>query len=320
MKRYAFGFDIGGTNIVCGLVDREGEIVWGRKVPTEADKGNDHVMAVVASCVEIGLSESGVAKDDIVGIGIGMPGLVDPERGISVLSSNLHFRNYPVLAKLRELTGMQVCMENDVRMYVYGEAVAGAGRNRRHVFGLTVGTGLATAMVNDGKLYQGGGDFSGELGHVPIEGIEYGCNCGLTGCLETVVSATGLARQAREAVLSGKRTMLADLKEDPEQLKAADVSTAYDAGDEVAIAIMNRTGVTLGKALSYVVPLLSPDIIVLGGGVLHAGERFMKPVRETLFERIMPIYRERLELAAAQRNEDAGVLGSSGWAFRQFGS
>ncbi|MFD0712018.1 ROK family protein [Paenibacillus sp. GCM10027626] len=315
-QRYALGFDIGGTNIVCGIVDREGDVVWTKKISTECEKGNDHVMERVALLAGAALEEFGLTAQDVVGIGVGMPGLVDPEKGMSVYSSNLNFRNYPVVAKLQELTKLPVCMENDVRMYVYGEAVAGAGRGRRHVLGLTVGTGLASAMVNDGGLYQGGGDYSGELGHIPIPGVEYDCNCGLKGCLETVVSATGIARQAKEAVLSGKQTKLAELKADPAQLTAADVSVAYDAGDEVAISIMELTGSMLGHALAYAVPLFSPDMIVFGGGVLHAGERFMAPVREVLFANIMQIYRDRLELAVAERNEDAGVIGSAKWAFR----
>jgi len=317
LPRYAFGFDIGGTNIVGGLVDRQGDVVWSKKLATESDKGNDHVMQRVAMLYESGLAEFGLVSDDIVGLGVGMPGLVDPEQGISVYSTNLNFRNYPLVAKLEQLTGKSVVMENDVRMYVYGEAVAGAGRGKRHVLGMTVGTGLASAMVNDGRLYRGGGDYSGELGHIPIAGVEYPCGCGLKGCLETVVSATGLARQAKEAVLSGTQTLLAELREHPEQLTAADVSTAYDAGDEAAIAIMQRTGNMLGHALSYAVPLFSPDMIVFGGGVLQAGERFLAPVRETLLANVMPMYRDRLELAAAQRNEDAGVIGSAKWAFHQ---
>ncbi|GAB2696411.1 ROK family protein [Paenibacillus thermoaerophilus] len=318
MGSYAFGFDVGGTNIECGLVGREGSIVWRSRVRTEPERGNEHVMSLIAGQALQGLRDTGIPASDVSGIGIGMPGLIDPKRGVAILSANLFFRNYPVAAQIAERTGLRVCVENDVRLYVYGESLYGAGRNYRHVLGLTIGTGLAAAFVQDGRLYSGSG-YSGEIGHIPVDTNGRPCGCGLTGCLETVVSAPGIVRQAIEALADGghPNSPLRRKHADPSLLTARDLSEAYDEGDALAAAIMERTGRLLGRTLSYLVPMLSPDAIVIGGGVAQAGERLLGPVKEALYANIMPVYRDRLAFAAAELGDDAGILGSARWAFER---
>lgn len=319
MTACAIGVDIGGTNIQCGLVSEEGALLWMNSVPTEAYKGNEHVMGVVAEQVDLAARQSGIPKHGMTGIGIGMPGAIDSETGVCIQSSNLAFRNYPVRERLQSMTSMPVAVENDVRMYVYGEAAAGAGQSHRNVLGLTLGTGVAAAWIHNGELYRGGG-ISGEIGHIRFEELHESCTCGGIGCLETIVSATGLALQAKQAVMNGERSMLAELRGSPDQLTAKDVSDAYDRQDPVAIAIMNRTGTYLGKALSYLVQILDPDIIIIGGGGAKAGERLLTPARETMFRLIQPIYHEGLSVVPAARNDEAGVIGSALWAMRKLGA
>ncbi|MBW5445583.1 ROK family protein [Cohnella sp. CFH 77786] len=318
MGRYAFGVDVGGTNIECGIVRPEGTPIWRSRVRTEPRKGNEHVMALIAGQVREGLRETGIPAEDVLAVGVGMPGLVEPLRGVSIRSTNLFFRDYPVAAKLMELTGLPVYIENDVKLYVYGESCYGAGRGYRHVLGLTLGTGLAAALVNDGRLYNGSG-CPGEIGHIPIDEIPYPCGCGLTGCLETAVSATGLVRQAVSALADGSGdhadSLLAKLYPDLGQLTAKDISDAYDQGDALAVAIMERSGRLLGRTLSYIVPMVSPDVILVGGGAAQAGDRLLGPAKETLYASIMPVYRENLAFVTGELGSDAGVLGSAKWAF-----
>lgn len=317
MAKITFGIDIGGTNIECGLVSDE-RIIWRSTRKTEAHLGNEHVMAIVAELVKLGLENTGITSDQIAGVGVGMPGLVDAERGISVLSSNLHFQDYPVADRLTALSGLPVCIENDVKMYVYGEATHGAGQGFGHVLGLTVGTGLASALVMHGNLYSGAG-FAGEIGHIPLDGVTQPCNCGLVGCMETIVSATGMARQATQALEQGQISILASKRGHLRgHLTARDVSDAYDQQDPLAVSIMNYTGRTLGIVLSYLYPMLHPDIIIVGGGAAKAGERLLAPAREALRERLLPIYHDTLRLVKAERDEDAGILGSAAWASKQF--
>ncbi|CAG7657302.1 ROK family protein [Paenibacillus allorhizosphaerae] len=313
MEHYV-GVDIGGTNIVCGLTDGTGNVLKTSKMATESGKGSAHVVRRIGEAISQLAKEAGVS---VKAVGIGVPGFVDHKQGISVLAVNLGWKDLPLADNVsRELDGIPVFVNNDVRMYTYGEAVAGAGRGYSHVLGITLGTGLAAAMINDGQLYYGAGGRAGELGHIGMENIPYRCNCGLTGCLETAVSASGIARQAKEAVAQGKQTLLAQLfpGEQLDRLTAADVSRAYDQGDAVAREIMEHTGKLLGKGLASAITLFSPDVIVIGGGAALAGDRLFRPMREELERSALDFYWKDLHIKAAERNEDAGVVGSALYA------
>jgi glucokinase len=309
MKNF-IGVDIGGTNIVCGLVQADGRVVLRRKFPTAPARGADAVLEQLAQEAERLAAEAGLSWDQVGAIGLGVPGFVDPKRGVSTLAVNLGWENVPVAEKLRARLGKPVAIDNDVRMYIYGEAMLGAGQGHEHVLGVTVGTGLAAALVNAGEIYYGSGFLAGELGHVPIDGESERCGCGNLGCLETIVSATGIARMGRQAVERGEQTLLRDMAAKA-PLTSADVSKAYAAGDAVAAQVLAYAGRTLGKALSYVVPLVSPDVIVIGGGGALAGAPLFVPLEEELAARLLPFYRERLKIVPATLGDDAGVVGSA---------
>ncbi|MCZ8518125.1 MULTISPECIES: ROK family protein [Paenibacillus] len=313
MSRY-IGIDIGGTNMVCGLTDEAGDVLRMVKIPTEAASGSKEVIRRLAEAVSGLMTHSG---GTVSAVGIGLPGFVDHRRGISELAVNLGWKRVPLADELREHIGdIPVYLDNDVRMYLYGEAVAGAGRGYTHVLGVTIGTGMNSALVANGELYYGAGGRAGEIGHVPMAGIPYLCNCGMTGCLETAVSANGIARQGREAVARGERSLLKEWfpEDGGARLTAADVSLAYDKGDAVAIAIMNHTGTLLGRGLAAAVTQLAPQALIIGGGGAQAGERLLAPMREELKRTILPFYWEQLTIKTAQRLEDAGVVGSALYA------
>ncbi|WP_274651131.1 ROK family protein [Paenibacillus humicola] len=307
--RYLVGLDLGGTHIVCGLLDLNGNPVAMLKRLTRAEQGAEAVLERMASMVQETAAGHGVSLTDIITVGAGIPGIVNPETGVSVQASNLGWSNIPVAAALAAKLGLPVHIDNDVKMYVYGEAVAGAGRNDKHVFGVTIGTGIASAMINEGNIYYGAQFYAGEFGHIPLDGNDLPCKCGLRGCLETLVSANGIAAQAKRAVSSGR--MLAGRQSDVEQITARDVSEACAEGDPLAKEIMDFTGATLGKALAAAVPLLSPDVIIIGGGGAMAGESLFRPLRETLFGRLHNKFRERVRIEPAQHMEEAGVIGSA---------
>lgn len=311
--RYMIGIDLGGTNIVCGLVNEEYKLIEKVKAPTDAHLGSDYVLGKMAQLIEEVISLGGVSRDDVIGIGAGCPGFIDPVRGVTTFASNLKWHNVEVSRLLGELTGIPVFIDNDVKMYVFGEAMSGAGRGAGVVHGVTVGTGLAAATVVNGELYYGSGFMAGELGHVVVDGEHTPCGCGLTGCLETVVSATGIVRQAREALDAGRESELRTTYEQG-TLSAAHVSQAYDNGDALAIEIMHYTGKVLGKGLAYSISLLSPDVIVIGGGAALAGERILGSVRETLKSSVYHGYLERLTIRQGELIDDGGVIGSAAFA------
>ena len=303
------GVDIGGTNIVCGLVGMDGRLIRTSKLPTEAHLGSEAVLKKVAIMIKGILMDENMSLEHIVAVGIGTPGLVDPIQGVTLFAGNLRWNEVPVARNLSVQLGVPVYVDNDVRMYVYGEALTGAGQGYRNVLGITLGTGLAAAVVNHGQLYYGAHYMAGELGHLPIDEIPYTCPCGLQGCLETVASGTGIARQAREALSKGISSLMHEL--DPGKPTAATVSRAYDLGDPLAIEIMNRTGRLLGRGLAYAITLYNPDRLVIGGGVASAGDRLLNPMREEIRKSVYSGYWNNLTIQVAQHLEFAGVIGSA---------
>lgn len=309
------GVDVGGTNIVCGAVDDSGKVLYKRKSSTEAHLGEAAVLDRLAEMVKQIQQEF---RDQMTpeGIGVGLPGLVDPQLGISRFAGNLKWRNVPVAKLLSERTKLPVYIDNDVRMYIYGEAMKGAGRGYEHVLGITVGTGIAAAIVNHQKLHYGYKDMAGELGHVRMDGVTEPCGCGLTGCLETVASASGMVRQAKQALMLGQSSILREWfpDEGTDLLTAADLSRAMDAGDDLAADILSRAGTLLGRALASAATLISPEIIIVGGGAANAGERILAPLRRELYDNLLPDYREGLKVVTAEHNDDAGIIGSAMYA------
>lgn len=318
MEVYA-GVDVGGTNIVCGLVDSSGKVMHRIKRATEAAKGPDAVLEKIAAMIEeaaVGYAEQSGTDIAVVAAGIGLPGFVDPDEGIARFAGNLGWRNLPAVQRLQARLNLPVYIDNDVRTYVYGEAMYGAGKGFKEVLGITIGTGIASAMVNNGKLYYGFRNMSGELGHIVMEGLSDPCPCGLNGCLETFASASGMVRQAKKALRSGEASILQSWfpEERLEELSAADLSRAYDQGDPYAISLMEQAGALLGRALSYAVPLVSPELVIIGGGGALAGDRLLEPLKRELYSRILPDYREQLKVVTALYNDDAGVTGSAMYA------
>jgi len=172
-NNFYIGVDIGGTNLVCGLVTSEGRVVQKYKQSTEADKGSTYVIDRIATMINEIIVQSGVSREQIHSVGVGTPGLVDPVQGISIQASNLGWRHLKLADELEQRLRLPVFMDNDVRMYVFGEAMYGSGKLYDHVLGITLGTGLASALVNKGQLYYGGGFLAGELGHICYPRIYY---------------------------------------------------------------------------------------------------------------------------------------------------
>ncbi|MEX1029347.1 MAG: ROK family protein [Paenibacillaceae bacterium] len=314
---YFIGLDVGGTHIVGGLLGEDGSPLHTLKIHTEAAKGTEFLLDHMAGLIGRLLEERGVGEHAALkAVGIGIPGFIHPAEGLVKLAANLPLTNIRVADEIRSRIGVPVYIHNDVKMIVYGEAIQGAGRGYDHVLGITLGTGLASAFVDHGKLLVGSGDLAGEIGHVRMEGIPYTCGCGMQGCLETIASATGIVRQAIDALEEGRRSVLAEWfpLNNRTALTAKDVTRAYDAGDPLATEIMSHTGTLLGKALAFATVLYSPDVIIVGGGVALAGERLLQPIRETLFAHVHPFYRERIQVVTPALHDQAGVIGSAEYA------
>ncbi|MFC5405233.1 ROK family protein [Cohnella soli] len=311
---YRIGMAVGVTYVIAGLFGPDGRLLRREKRPTVRSSSSE-LLAEVADIARDLLAQEGVDNGRLDAVGIGLPGFIESDTGL-VTSANLPFGEFPVASRLRHLLDVPITVHNDVKMTVYGESLRGAGRGYAYVLGVTLGTGMSSTWISNGKLHEGNGGLAGEIGHIRFPDISYACGCGMIGCLETVVSSSGIARQAREGLAAGWIGPLADRfpLELRDELTAIDVLEAYHAGDAFAAHLFQRTAKWLARALVPTIAMLSPDLIIIGGGVAAAGEVFFEALKTAVADGLHPLYRERLLIVPSQLGEDAGVYGSAEYA------
>lgn len=304
------GVDLGGTTIKVGLCDINGKLLHTYEGPTGTEHGADVVLENIASYVRKLVSDTSYDWEQVAGIGAGIAGFMDIPEGFIKLSPNLGWRDVPVKKILEEKLGKPVKIDNDANVAALGEAWGGAGAGIPNLVCYTLGTGVGGGIIIRGKIYQGFKGMAGELGHmrlVPdLEAIQ--CGCGMMGCLETVSSATGIIRMAKEAVERGEHTSLALV----EGIMAKDVFDAAKSGDEVALRIVNRAASYLGKSMAMVSVILNPQRYIIGGGVSKAGDILFDAIRQYYHEYAQESAREGVDIVPATLGNDAGVVGAAG--------
>jgi glucokinase len=269
----AIGVDVGGTAIKTLLVDAGLQPLCTHTAPTDTSD-REATFASIVGAIEQTLAAAGATTAQLATIGLGAPGQNDPETGVVRLAVNLHWQDFPLTARLTERFGVPAFLDKDLYMATLGVYRFDNPAATRNLAYVAVGTGLAAGIVLDGVLLRGVHGLAGEIGHWIAEPEGALCNCGTRGCLETVVSATGAVRLAREAIARGAATVLRDTQ----PLTARAVYAAAAAGDAVAIAVVERIGAALGRALRTVLLCYDIEEIVLGGGVTQAGAPFLQPV------------------------------------------
>jgi glucokinase len=304
------GVDLGGTSIKVGICDENGKLLHQKEGPTDAEGGPEVVINHIAEYVRELVASSTYHWDQVAGIGAGIAGFLDIGEGVVKLSGNLGWHNVPVKKMLEERLGKTVKIDNDANVAALGEAWGGAGAGIPNLVCYTLGTGVGGGIIINSKIYQGFSGVAGELGHISIvpdlEAIL--CSCGQMGCLETVSSATGIIRMAKDAVERGDKTSLSLV----ETIDAKEVFDAAKAGDEAALRIVNRAAFYLGKSMATLAVVLNPQRYILGGGVSKAGEILFKPVRE-IFKKYTPgPAQEGVDIVPATLGNDAGVIGAAG--------
>ncbi|MGG1554934.1 ROK family glucokinase [Paenibacillus ferrarius] len=308
------GVDLGGTNIKVGLCDEQGNLLKTLEGPTSPELGAESVLERIAQYVRQIVEESEYSWDQVAGIGAGLAGFMDIPEGFVKFSPNLQWHNVPAKKTLETLLGKTVKIDNDANVAALGEAWAGAGAGEKNVVCYTLGTGVGGGIIIDGKIYQGSAGMAGELGHMAIvpdiEAIQ--CGCGQMGCLETVSSATGIVRMAKEAVERGEKTSLAL----HEKIEAKHVFDAAKSGDEVSLRIVNRAAYYLGRSMAALAVVINPKRFIIGGGVSRAGEILFQPIRETFKKYTPEAAAEGVEIVAATLGNDAGVVGAAGLNLR----
>jgi glucokinase len=264
-KKLFVGVDIGGTKVAAGLVNARGEISSHQRVPmvsnSSAEAGLRAVLSAIAEVLPSGASE-------LSGIGICAPGPLDPKTGIILNPPNVPcWRDFPLADAVRKIYPVQIKVDNDANAAALAEARWGAGRGFSNVFYATIGTGIGTGIIFDGKIYHGRTGSAGEGGHVSIDYRGPICACGKPGCIEILASGTSIARRAREKTAAGEKSSMLELAGgDPGALTGEIVARAAAAGDSVAKKLLAETAEMVALWLSNMVDLLDPDVIVIGGG------------------------------------------------------
>jgi len=313
--RHVIGLDVGGTSMKAAVIDERG-IVHARGIRLTGSEAGPQ--AILARIVELIHDLRAHAAIPIDAVGIGVPGLLDAERGISVHSPNLHWRQVDLRTPLSRSLDLPLFFENDLRVATLGEWTFGAGRGSDHLVFMPIGTGLGVGIITHGRLLTGANGFAGELGHVPVPfGRRFPCNCGQSGCLETIASATGIVRLAREKLLAASPSIPPyQLPNADTGLTAEDVALAARDGDPAAREAWQEACHALGWALAAVVNLLNPQTIILGGGVSRAGDLLLQPVRTAIAKYAMPGTHEQLNICLAHLGAEAGMLGAGVLALR----
>ncbi len=310
-KKYNIGVDVGGTNVKVALVDKSGSIVYSDTVPTRAEMGYEYTISNIITAIRNLMKESKTNKDMIDGIGFGFPGQIDCDNGIVRLAPNIPgWVNIPIADIVSKEFEIPVKVDNDVRCAALAELNYGAGKGANNLICITVGTGIGSGLIVNGKLVRGASNAAGEIGHIKLQ-MEGGpiCGCGDTGCLEAFASGPAIVAMAEEYIRGGKSTKYRELA-NPD-ITPYIVAEAAKQGDVVAKKIFEIIGNYIGIGLSSVVNLLNPEKIVIGGGVADAGDLLFIPIKETLKKRTMPIQGSAVEVVHAELGNTAGVIGAS---------
>jgi glucokinase len=322
MNRKFIGCDLGGTNLRAGIVDpQSGQVSHPQSTLTLAREGHDAVMARMGALIEQTLEASGLTKDEIGGIGIGVPGVLDLERGLTLLLPNLPgtWPLIPLRDTISEYTGLPTTLLNDVRSITFGEWRFGAGQGVDTMACFAVGTGIGGGLVVNGQLHLGIGGTGGELGHQMIDFNGPPCGCGSRGCLEAYASGPAITAMGIKAVVQGCTTIIGELVEfDLNKITPKTIAQAASQGDEVAQKILEEAGFYIGIAAANVCVSIGPRKIVIAGGVSRIGEPILAPIRRTIRERVRVMPVEQVEVIQAQLGDDAGVIGAALWAANNF--
>lgn len=306
MSQFCFGVDVGGTSIKMGLFDMEGNLLDKWEIPTRTEEKGCKIIPDIAKAVQDKMQEKSMKRDEIAGVGLGVPGPVD-SKGVVHRAVNLGWDVIPVKEMLSGLLEMYVEVGNDANVAALGEMWKGGGVGHKDLVAVTLGTGVGGGIIVNGRVVTGATGAGGEIGHIHVEDHEtQACNCGNKGCLEQYASATGIVKLAN--------AMLSETTKDSilrnQEITAKSVFDAVKAKDQLAMDIAEQFGQYLGKGLAAIAGVVNPEIFVIGGGVSKAGQIVLDYI-----EKYYKIYvfhgSANAIFALATLGNDAGIFGAA---------
>ncbi len=321
MAKLAIGVDFGGTKVLAAVVDVESGKVRGTgKKKTRADDGPDELMERIYDTCDQAMVEAKIDRDHIVGIGVGIAGQVDAERGLLIGTANLSRSvvDLPMAKRLRDRFGVPVTLRNDVQIAAIGEARFGAGKGVDDFFCIFVGTGIGGAIVRDGVLVAGSDGSAGELGHTIVQAGGRICGCGGRGHLEAYASRTAITNVLIGELRRGRQSVLRQLIPDIDltapggtAIRSGVLRKAVAAKDELVLEVVEEAGRYLGYGLATIVNVLNPRRIILGGGAIEAVDRLVQVAEQTTRREALPAAGERVDIVTAGLGDNAGVVGAA---------
>lgn len=309
---YRVGIDLGGTNIVAGVVDENYKLITTAKCKTNAPRPADNIIADMAKVTREAVAAAGLSMDGIDGVGVGCPGSCNLNTGVVERAENIGFINEPLQEKLQKLLDKPVRVENDANAAAYGEMLAGAAKGKRDCICITLGTGIGGGVIVGGRIVSGHNFAGGELGHTVIVAGGEPCTCGRRGCWEAYASATGLIRRTKAAMEVHKDSKMWALSDNGKNVTGRTAFDAMREGDGSAKQVVDEYIDYLACGLTNMVNIFQPEVLCVGGGISHEGETLLAPVREIIAkEQYAQNTESKTKICAAQLGNDAGIIGAA---------
>ena len=315
---YHLGFDLGGTKMLAVVYDAQFNAIGRSRMKTLGSLGTASVMSRICKNIDKALSDAGINNPQLSSIGIGVPGAVNMQSGVVLGAVNLGWKDVAVGSMLQEKYNCPVQLLNDVDAGVFGESQFGAGRGATNVLGVFPGTGIGGGAVLNGQIVSGAKQTAVEIGHIPVVPNGIRCGCGLKGCLETVASRLAISGQVAQAAYRGAAPyLLEQVGTDISLIRSGVLADSVAHGDTEVEAILKRACKYLGQAIGSMVTVLSPDVVVLGGGLAEAmPDLFTHHTAKSARKYVVPILRDTFEVKVAELGDDASVLGAAVWGAR----
>ncbi|MFB5662048.1 ROK family glucokinase [Alteribacillus sp. HJP-4] len=315
---YVLGIDVGGTAVKMAVFTEDAEMKQKWSIPTNKTNNGESILDDISASFHEMVEREGYTKDQFIGAGVGVPGFIDMEEGVIEFAVNIGWRNYPITALLSEKLGVPVRVDNDANLAAAGEFWKGAGSDVEDLILFTLGTGVGGGLIVKGDIIHGVGGMGGEIGHVTV--IPEGgapCNCGKTGCLETVSSATGMVRLAHEAAKEFPTSKLTKHYQDTGEMTTKEIFAFSADGDEAARKVVDISMYYLGLSAANIANVLNPAKIVIGGGVSAAGDDLLKPLTHYYNKYALEKVKSDSTFVLAELGNDAGVAGAA-WLAKQY--
>ena len=309
---YRIGIDLGGTNIVAGVVNEQYQIVATAKRKTAMPRPAEAIMEDMVTVCREAVQNAGLTMEDISGVGVGSPGTCNSETGVVEYANNLQFVQVPMRAFLEERLHKPVCIENDANAAAYGELVAGAAKGKSSCVCITLGTGVGGGVIIDGEIMAGHNFAGAELGHTVIVVDGEPCTCGRRGCWEAYASATGLIRQTRRTMEAHRDSKMWEMTGGLEQVNGRTAFDAMRQGDAAGKGAVDAYIRYIACGLVNMINIFQPEVLCVGGGICNEGETLMKPLREFISkERYSQCSNKQTEICVAKLGNDAGIIGAA---------